>query len=71
MSGLKVLIRGAGEHASATAHRLFRCRMRVAMTEVQQPTAVAKTGSAACLKCHNPTYCAVCHVTGKPPANTP
>jgi hypothetical protein len=36
----------------------------------QHPAAVAKTGSAACLKCHNPTYCAVCHVTGKPPANT-
>ena len=38
--------------------------------KAQHPTAVAKTGSAACLKCHNPTYCAVCHVTGKPPANT-
>jgi hypothetical protein len=36
----------------------------------QHPTAVAQTGSAACLRCHNPTYCAVCHVTGKPPANT-
>ena len=36
----------------------------------QHPLAVAKTGSATCLKCHNPTYCAVCHVTGKPPANT-
>jgi xanthine dehydrogenase accessory factor len=42
MKGLKVLIRGAGEHASATAHCLFRCGMRVAMTEVQRPTAVRR-----------------------------
>jgi xanthine dehydrogenase accessory factor len=45
MSGLKVLIRGAGEHASATAHRLFRCGIRVVMTEVQHPTAVRRTVS--------------------------
>jgi xanthine dehydrogenase accessory factor len=45
MSGLKVLIRGAGEHASATAHRLFRCGMRVAMTEVLRPTAVRRSVS--------------------------
>jgi xanthine dehydrogenase accessory factor len=42
---LKVLIRGAGEHASATAHRLFQCGMRVAMTEVAQPTAVRRAVS--------------------------
>ena len=45
MSGLKVLIRGAGEHASATGHRLFRCGMRVVMTEVEHPTAVRRTVS--------------------------
>ncbi len=45
MSRLRVLIRGAGEHASATAHRLFRCGMRVAMTEVPQPTAVRRSVS--------------------------
>jgi xanthine dehydrogenase accessory factor len=45
MRSLKVLIRGAGEHASATAHRLFRCGMRVAMTEVERPTAVRRTVS--------------------------
>lgn len=45
MSTLKVLIRGAGEHASATAHRLLRCGLRVAMTEVQHPTAVRRAVS--------------------------
>jgi len=45
MRGLKVLIRGAGEHASATAHCLVRCGMRVAMTEVRQPTAVRRAVS--------------------------
>lgn len=45
MRTLRVLIRGAGEHASATAHRLFRCGMRLAMTEVPQPTAVRRAVS--------------------------
>ena len=45
MRDLKVVVRGAGEHASATAHRLFRCGMRVAMTEVRHPTAVRRTVS--------------------------
>jgi glutamate dehydrogenase/leucine dehydrogenase len=30
----RVLIEGAGEHASATAHRLFRAGMQVVMTEM-------------------------------------
>ena len=30
---LTVLVKGAGEHSSATAHRLFRCGFRVAMTD--------------------------------------
>lgn len=42
---LRVLIRGAGEHASATAHRLHRCGLRVAMTEVGEPTAVRRAVS--------------------------
>jgi len=44
-SPLKVLVRGAGEHASATAHRLFGAGMRVAMTEIREPTAVRRTVS--------------------------
>ncbi len=36
----KVLIKGAGEHSSGTAHRLFRCGFRVAMTELAWPKAV-------------------------------
>ena len=39
----KVLIKGAGEQASATAHRLFRCGYRVAMTDLEQPTAIRRT----------------------------
>jgi hypothetical protein len=32
---------------------------------LQHPAAVAAVGAAKCLdKCHNPTYCANCHVTG-------
>lgn len=41
----KVLIKGAGEHASGTAHRLFRCGFRVAMTDIEWPTAVRRTVS--------------------------
>jgi xanthine dehydrogenase accessory factor len=39
----KVLIKGAGEQASATAHRLFRCGYRVAMTDLERPTAIRRT----------------------------
>lgn len=38
-----VLIKGAGEQASATAHRLFRCGYRVAMTDLERPTAIRRT----------------------------
>jgi len=41
----KVLIKGAGEHASGTAHRLLRCGYRVAMTELPSPKAVRRTVS--------------------------
>ena len=36
----KVLIKGAGEQASGTAHRLHRCGFQVVMTELAWPTAV-------------------------------
>ncbi|MFW5878884.1 MAG: hypothetical protein ACOCVR_03610, partial [Myxococcota bacterium] len=38
----KVLIKGAGEHASGTAHRLFKCGFKVVMTEIPRPTAVRR-----------------------------
>lgn len=40
---MKVLILGAGEHATGTAHRLFRSGFDVAMTEVPEPLAVRRT----------------------------
>ncbi len=39
----KVLIKGAGEHASGTAHRLWRAGFAVAMTEIAHPTAVRRS----------------------------
>jgi xanthine dehydrogenase accessory factor len=41
----QVLIKGAGEQASATAHRLFRCGFRVVLTDLERPTAVRRTVS--------------------------
>jgi xanthine dehydrogenase accessory factor len=41
----KVLIKGAGEQASAAAHRLFRCGCRVVMTDLERPTAIRRTVS--------------------------
>ncbi len=40
---LKVLIRGGGEMASGIAYRLHQSRMRVLITEVENPTAVRRT----------------------------
>ncbi len=45
MLRLKVLIRGAGEMASAIAHRLTRSGLRVLMTEVPTPMAVRRAVS--------------------------
>ena len=47
MSGgrARVLVKGAGEQASATAHRLFRCGYRVAMTDLESPTAIRRSVS--------------------------
>jgi xanthine dehydrogenase accessory factor len=39
---LRVLIKGAGEQASGTAHRLFRCGFHVVMTDLPRPTAVRR-----------------------------
>jgi xanthine dehydrogenase accessory factor len=41
----KVLIKGAGEQASATAHRLFQCGFRVVMTDLARPTCVRRSVS--------------------------
>lgn len=41
----RVLIKGAGEQASGTAHRLFRAGYRVVMTEVEEPAAVRRAVS--------------------------
>ncbi len=41
----RILIKGAGEHSSGTAHRLFRCGYPVVMTEVACPRAVRRTVS--------------------------
>jgi len=42
---VRVLILGAGEHASSTAHRLFRCGLTVVLTEVPAPLAVRRAVS--------------------------
>ncbi|HOT27234.1 MAG TPA: selenium-dependent molybdenum cofactor biosynthesis protein YqeB [Candidatus Ozemobacteraceae bacterium] len=42
---MKVLILGAGELASGTAHRLFRAGFEVAMTEVSEPLAIRRAVS--------------------------
>jgi xanthine dehydrogenase accessory factor len=41
-SRARVLILGAGEHASGTAHRLFRCGFVVVMTDLASPRAVRR-----------------------------
>jgi len=45
LSNLPVLIRGAGEMASGVAHRLWRCRFRILLTEQAQPLAVRRAVS--------------------------
>lgn len=35
---------------------------------LQHPTAVNAVGATRCFRCHDPSYCATCHVTGSPPA---
>jgi xanthine dehydrogenase accessory factor len=42
-SDLLVLIRGGGEVATGIAHRLYQCHFRIAITEVEAPTAVRRT----------------------------
>lgn len=45
LNELTVLIRGAGEMASGVAHRLARARFRVAMTDLEEPTAIRRETS--------------------------
>lgn len=45
LAGLPVLVRGAGEMASAVAHRLARAGLHVAMTETAAPLAVRRAVS--------------------------
>ncbi len=45
MTPLTVLIRGAGEMASAVAHRLAHSKFRVCMTETERPLAVRRAVS--------------------------
>lgn len=40
-----ILIKGAGDLATGVAHRLFRSRFQVVMTELERPTAVRRTVS--------------------------
>ncbi|HLD45041.1 MAG TPA: molybdenum hydroxylase, partial [bacterium] len=42
MQSKQILIKGAGEMASAVAHRLFRCGYSVVMADIAQPTAVRR-----------------------------
>jgi xanthine dehydrogenase accessory factor len=45
LSGLTILIRGAGEMASGVAWRLFQSHFQVLLTEIPQPLAVRRTVS--------------------------
>lgn len=40
-----IVIKGGGDLASGTAHRLFRCGYRVVITELERPTAVRRNVS--------------------------
>lgn len=42
LANLKICIRGAGELASAVAHRLYRCNFKVLLTEIANPQAVRR-----------------------------
>ncbi|MBI4776879.1 MAG: EF2563 family selenium-dependent molybdenum hydroxylase system protein [Deltaproteobacteria bacterium] len=45
MKDLVILVLGAGEMASATAHRLFRCHFKLLLTEIEEPLAVRRAVS--------------------------
>jgi xanthine dehydrogenase accessory factor len=47
LNELIVLIKGAGEVASAIAHRLFRAHFKVVLTEIEKPLAVSR-GTCYC-----------------------
>ena len=42
LANLKICIRGAGELATAVAHRLYRCNFKVLLTEIANPQAVRR-----------------------------
>lgn len=42
LANLRICIRGAGELASAVAHRLYRCNFKVLLTEIANPQAVRR-----------------------------
>ncbi len=42
LASLKILVRGAGEQATAIAHRLHQCHFRVVLTETSRPEAVRR-----------------------------
>ncbi len=42
-----IIIKGAGDLATGTAHRLFRCGFSILMLEVEQPTVIRRTVSFA------------------------
>ena len=42
-----ILIRGGGDLASGIAVRLFRCGLKIAITELRQPLAIRRTVSFA------------------------
>jgi len=42
LSSIKILVRGAGEQATAVAHRLYRSHFRVVLTETSHPEAVRR-----------------------------
>ncbi|MFZ5646748.1 MAG: selenium-dependent molybdenum cofactor biosynthesis protein YqeB [Bacillota bacterium] len=47
MMDVTVIIKGAGDLASGTAHRMFRCGFKVIMLETSKPTVIRRTVSFA------------------------
>lgn len=45
LKDLVILVLGAGEMASATAYRLFRCHFKLLLTEIEEPLAVRRAVS--------------------------
>ncbi|MEX2664447.1 selenium-dependent molybdenum cofactor biosynthesis protein YqeB [Candidatus Uabimicrobium amorphum] len=56
MTNNLIVVKGAGEMASAIAHRLMMCHFPVVMTEVENPSVIRRTVSFAQAIFHN-KYC--------------